>query len=107
MTCACSRRGGPPGGPVDIVARQVITVAPRFVARSELLDSLGVDVVEQDPGIGTRVDADPTGRTNVPGVWVAGSVADLSAQGAPRSVQRRRPTAVRALLAVESTPVIS
>ena len=64
----------------EIVARQVVTVAPRFVARSELLDSLGVDVVEQDPGIGTRVDADPTGRTNVPGVWVAGNVADLSAQ---------------------------
>ncbi|MET1040794.1 MAG: NAD(P)/FAD-dependent oxidoreductase, partial [Acidimicrobiales bacterium] len=64
----------------ETVARQVVTVAPRFVAQSELLDSLGVDVVEQDPGIGTRVDADPTGRTNVPGVWVAGNVADLSAQ---------------------------
>ena len=64
----------------EVVARQVVTVAPRFVARSELLDSLGVDVVEQDTGIGTRVDADPTGRTNVPGVWVAGNVADLSAQ---------------------------
>ncbi len=64
----------------QVVARQVVTVAPRFVARSELLDSLGVDVVEQAPGIGTRVEADPTGRTNVPGVWVAGNVTDLSAQ---------------------------
>ena len=64
----------------EIVARQVVTVAPRFVARSELLDSLGVEVVEHAPGVGTRVEADPVGRTNVPGVWVAGNVSDLSAQ---------------------------
>ncbi|MGH2685341.1 MAG: NAD(P)/FAD-dependent oxidoreductase [Actinomycetota bacterium] len=63
----------------DLVARQVVSVTPLYIARSELLASLGVDLVEQ-PGVGVRVAADPTGRTNVPGVWVAGNVSDLSAQ---------------------------
>jgi thioredoxin reductase len=63
----------------QLVPRAVVAVAPRFVARSELLTSLGVDVVEQ-PEMGWRVDSDPTGRTNVPGVWVAGNVTDLAAQ---------------------------
>ncbi|MEW6477646.1 MAG: NAD(P)/FAD-dependent oxidoreductase [Actinomycetota bacterium] len=62
------------------IPRQVVVVAPRFVARSEVLESLGVEVVEQGPGIGWRVAADATGRTNVPGVWAAGNVTDLSAQ---------------------------
>ena len=29
---------------------------------------------------GTRVPADPTGLTDVPGVWVAGDIADVTAQ---------------------------
>jgi thioredoxin reductase len=62
------------------VPRAVVVVAPRFVARSGLLESLGVEVVEQPPGIGSRVVADETGRTNAPGVWVAGNITDLSAQ---------------------------
>lgn len=64
----------------ETVPRQTVVVAPRFVARSTLLDVLGVDVVEQEPGIGLRVAADADGRTNVPGIWVAGNVTDLSAQ---------------------------
>ena len=31
-------------------------------------------------GIGSFINADPTGATAVPGVWVAGNVADLMAQ---------------------------
>ena len=62
-----------------LVAREVATVAPRFLARSTLLASLGIELVEQPPGIGTRVAADATGRTNVEGVWVAGNITDLSA----------------------------
>ena len=31
-------------------------------------------------GAGAVVDADPTGATAVPGVWVAGNVTDLAAQ---------------------------
>ncbi|MCW2580035.1 MAG: putative thioredoxin-disulfide reductase, partial [Blastococcus sp.] len=30
--------------------------------------------------VGSAVPADPTGATEVPGVWVAGNVSDLSAQ---------------------------
>jgi thioredoxin reductase len=30
--------------------------------------------------MGTHIPADPTGRTEVPGVWAAGNVTDLSAQ---------------------------
>ncbi len=63
----------------ELVPREVVVVAPRFVARSEVLESLGVEVVEQ-PGFGWRVASDTTGRTNVPGVWVAGNVTDLAAQ---------------------------
>ena len=29
---------------------------------------------------GTRIEADPAGATAVPGVWVAGNIADLRAQ---------------------------
>ncbi len=64
----------------ETVPRQAVVVAPRFVARSELLASLGVEVVEHGPGVGLRVESDGTGRTNVPGVWVAGNITDLSAQ---------------------------
>ena len=63
----------------ELVPREVVVVAPRFVARAEILKSLGVEVVEE-PGMGWRVVSDPTGRTNVPGVWVAGNVTDLAAQ---------------------------
>jgi thioredoxin reductase len=63
----------------ELVPREAVVVAPRFVARSTLLESLGVELVEQ-PGIGVRVASDGKGATNVPGVWVAGNVTDLSAQ---------------------------
>lgn len=64
----------------ESIPRAVVAVQPRFVARSALLESLGVEVVEQEPGIGLRVVADATGQTNVPGIWAAGNVTDLSAQ---------------------------
>ena len=58
-------------------------VAPRFTARAGVLDRLGLEAVEQEMDghvVGTHVAADPTGATAVPGVWVAGNVADLTAQ---------------------------
>ncbi|TQF73231.1 NAD(P)/FAD-dependent oxidoreductase [Rhodococcus spelaei] len=67
----------------ELVARQAVVVAPRFTARSEVLTSLGLEPTEQVMAgevIGTYVAADPTGATAVPGVWVAGNVADLRAQ---------------------------
>jgi thioredoxin reductase len=63
-----------------VIAREVVAVAPRMVARAGLLASLGLRAVEHPSGAGEHVPADPTGRTEVPGVWVAGNVTDLSAQ---------------------------
>ena len=67
----------------EVVPRDAVVVAPRFVARAEVLSFLGVDAVEQEMAgvvVGTAVPADPTGATTVPGVWVAGNVADMRAQ---------------------------
>jgi len=63
-----------------VVARSALVVAPRFVARSELLATLGLHPTEHPLGIGEFIAADPTGLTAVPGVWVAGNVTDLTAQ---------------------------
>lgn len=67
----------------EVVARAALVVAPRFAANADLLAGLGITPVDQEVhGVvrGTRVPADPTGLTSVPGVWVAGNVADASAQ---------------------------
>ncbi|WP_411157258.1 hypothetical protein [Nocardia terpenica] len=40
----------------------------------------GLKAVEHPSGTGEHVPADPTGRTDVPGIWVAGNITDLSAQ---------------------------
>ncbi len=63
----------------EFVSRQAIVVAPRFVAREEVLSSLGLETAEWEIGghiLGSHVPADATGATTVPGVWVAGNVAD-------------------------------
>ena len=57
---------------------QALFVAPRMVARSELLTTLGL-VPTANP-MGEFIAGDPTGLTAVPGVWVAGNVADMMAQ---------------------------
>ena len=57
-----------------------IVVGPRFVARSEVLESLGIHAEEHPTGAGTFVPSAPGGLTAVPGVWVAGNVADPMAQ---------------------------
>ena len=62
------------------IPRQAIAVATRMVARAGFLAGLGLKPVEHPSGMGEHVPADPTGRTEVPGVWVAGNVTDLSAQ---------------------------
>ena len=61
--------------------REAVVVAPRMVARAGLPRvGLGLRAVEHPSGVGEHVPADPTGRTEVPGVWVAGNVTDLTAQ---------------------------
>ncbi|GAA1340851.1 NAD(P)/FAD-dependent oxidoreductase [Catellatospora bangladeshensis] len=62
------------------VAREALAVAPRVEARAGFLAALGLPVAEHPSGLGEHVPADPTGRTGVPGVWVAGNVTDPAAQ---------------------------
>jgi thioredoxin reductase len=83
--------GGPGGHRVsgvrlrsgELVSCQAVVVGPRFAARAEVLVSLGLETTELQMGglsVGTYVAADPSGATAVPGVWVAGNVADPRAQ---------------------------
>jgi thioredoxin reductase len=60
-----------------VVSRDVVVVAPRMTARAEILSPLGLAPVEHPAG--TYIPADATGRSEVPGVWVAGNVTDLAA----------------------------
>jgi thioredoxin reductase len=64
----------------EVVPRAALVVAPRFTARVDLLTPLGL-VAEAMEGnghvFGSRIVAGPMGATAVPGVWVAGNVADL------------------------------
>ncbi|MGX1851714.1 NAD(P)/FAD-dependent oxidoreductase [Streptomyces sp. NPDC055299] len=66
----------------QVVACQAVAVAPRFTARSDVLTSLGLKAVVRLSGdhiLGSAMAADPTGATDIPGVWVAGNVTDLYA----------------------------
>jgi thioredoxin reductase/SAM-dependent methyltransferase len=65
------------------VACRALVVAPRFLARADMLTGLGLETADFRMGdhvLGTHVPADATGATAVPGVWVAGNVTDPSAQ---------------------------
>lgn len=66
-----------------VVPLDALVVTPRSTAQGGVLESLGlkaVDVEFRGQVIGSQIPADPSGATSVPGVWVAGAVADLSAQ---------------------------
>jgi thioredoxin reductase len=58
-----------------VIGRDAVFVPPRFVPHADLLAGLGC---RRDAA--GWVEADPTGRTSVPGVWVAGNVANPRAQ---------------------------
>jgi thioredoxin reductase len=65
------------------VSLDALIVAPRMTARAELLAPLGLapaEVVMGGQVIGTQIEADPSGATSVPGVWVAGNLAAINAQ---------------------------
>jgi thioredoxin reductase len=63
-----------------LVALDALAVGPRMTARAGFLAALGLRPAEHPAGVGEHIPADPTGRTDVPGVWVAGNVTDLLAQ---------------------------
>ena len=65
------------------VSLDALVVAPRMIARAELLAPLGLapsEVVMGGQVIGTQIEADPSGATSVPGVWVVGNLAAINAQ---------------------------
>jgi thioredoxin reductase len=67
----------------QVVPCQAVVVQPRFTARAGVLSSLGLEPADLEMGgqvVGSCVPAGPGGDTAVPGVWVAGNVADLKAQ---------------------------
>ena len=63
-----------------VVAREIVAVGSRMVAQSEVLRKLGLEAVEHPSGSGEYVQTDAMYRTDVPGVWAAGNVTDLTAQ---------------------------
>jgi len=63
-----------------VVGRQALAVSPRMTARAGFLAALGLRPAAHPSGLGEHIPADPTGRTEAPGVWAAGNVTDLAAQ---------------------------
>ena len=63
----------------EVVALRALAVMPRVVTRTEMFEGLGLETTGHPSGLGEHVEADATGLTAVPGVWVAGNVADLAA----------------------------
>nr|WP_170757363.1 NAD(P)/FAD-dependent oxidoreductase [Streptomyces californicus] len=66
-----------------VVPREALVVQARFTARSAVLESLGLTPVAQEMAgtvVGTYIPSDPTGATEVPGVWAAGNVTRLTEQ---------------------------
>jgi thioredoxin reductase len=59
----------------SVVRRSALFVAPRFLPNGSLLADLGCDLDTEG-----RPVTDSTGRTSVPGLWVAGNVANPKAQ---------------------------
>ena len=67
----------------EVVPCAALVVAPRFTARSAVLESLGIETAEQvvdGTVVGTYVPSDPMGATTLPGVRVAGNVTNIMAQ---------------------------
>lgn len=64
-------------------ARHALVVGAPVSARTACLDGLGLDTTPLEMNgvvLGTHIAADPTGRTSVPGLWVAGNVTNPMAQ---------------------------
>ena len=87
-----------------VVARDAVTVQSRMVARTGFLAGLGLTTVPHPSGMGEHLAADPAGRSDVPGVWLAGNVTDLSAQvGAAAAAGASAAAQVNYDLVVEDT----
>lgn len=64
-----------------VVPRDCLALHTRVEARADFLGPLGLKPVDLPMSLGTYLPVeDPTGRTSVPGVWVAGNASDARAQ---------------------------
>jgi thioredoxin reductase len=87
-----------------VVSREALAVSPRMTARAGFLAALGLRPAEHPAGVGVYIPSDATGRTDVPGVWVAGNVTDLVAHvGAAASSGAAAAAQINADLVAEDT----
>jgi thioredoxin reductase len=87
-----------------VVEREALAVSPRMTARADFLAGLGVRAVEHPAGLGEHIASDATGRTDVPGVWVAGNATDLAAHvGAAAAAGASSAAQINADLVAEDT----
>ena len=63
----------------EVLPAAAIVAGGQMVARSTVLQSLGLEPVDHPMGMGASFEADGDGRTTVPGLWVAGNVTDIRA----------------------------
>ncbi|MCZ4612091.1 NAD(P)/FAD-dependent oxidoreductase [Streptomyces sp. Lzd4kr] len=86
------------------VGRAALAVSPRMVPRIDFLAELGLQTADHAKVVGKHIPADPTGRTDIPGVWVAGNVTDPTAQiGAAASAGVTAAMQINADLVAEET----
>ncbi|MBB4931703.1 thioredoxin reductase [Lipingzhangella halophila] len=62
-----------------MIPLRALAVAPRAVPHSAVVDTLGLEPAPHPRGLGEHIVADATGLTPVPGLWVAGNLADPTA----------------------------
>lgn len=62
-----------------VIPRRAVAVASRLAAHGGFTAELGLPVAEDPRGLGSYLVSGPSGRTEVPGIWVAGNVTDLTA----------------------------
>lgn len=67
-------------GDGDVVPGEAVAVQSVMEPRVEFLAPLGLEPAAHPSGMGRHLAVDTAGRTDVPGVWAAGNVADLAAQ---------------------------
>jgi thioredoxin reductase len=63
----------------ELIPLDALAVAPRSVPRSSIVSGLGLEPSPHPSGMGEHIAADDSGLTRVPGVWVAGNLANPAA----------------------------
>ena len=88
-----------------VVEREALAVATTARPRADFLAGLGLVPVDHPSGMGQYLPAEqPTGRSEVEGVWLVGNIADISAQvGAAATAGALAGAHVNADLMVEET----